>query len=173
MGYFIPSSAEVHLEKRKREWLVTRLLLHRLIGSEAELLFRKNGQPFLSNGRAISISHSESLAGIVTGEKSVGIDIQAPDEKIYRIRKRFCQPGELEDAFNSFNELEYLTAIWCAKEAVFKCFGERVHFSEDIRILPFKMGDKTVIAEYNGIHGRSSFLLRNERYGKYLILCAG
>lgn len=150
----------ITLEKRRREWLGTRLLLkHALPGYS--LSFLPNGKPVLDNKRHLSISHNGDLAGLVVSTHPVGLDIQDVNQKLMVISRRFCSEVELNDASGSTNELEYITVLWCVKEAVFKCFGERVDFDKHIRVLPFRLGDEFIYADYNGVHGSVSFILRH------------
>ena len=135
----------IALEKRRWEWACTQVLKHSL-GMSEEVLFYQNGKPYLASDRHISISHGAGLAGVITGDTPMGIDIQLPDPKLAIISKRFCHPDELKDVKQAGDPLGYLTTLWSAKEAIFKIFGEHVHFSEDIRIQPFAPGDRTLQA---------------------------
>ena len=70
-----------------------------------------------------SISHcGDYAAAIVSKDKRVGIDIEIPVEKIRRIQDKFLSPEEQSRLLNG--DLERLTALWSAKEAVFKWYGE-------------------------------------------------
>lgn len=157
------------LEKRKREWLCTRILLNHL-RPEAELKNLKNGKPYLADGSHISISHSEELAGVVISDHPVGLDIQRPVEKMRRISSRFCNETELTDAANSGNPLTYVSMIWSAKEAVFKCFGEHVRFAEDLQMKRFALDDRLLEIQYSGIHGQQVFRLIHESIDNFHII---
>jgi phosphopantetheinyl transferase len=135
----------IHLEKRRLEWSCTQILKKEL-KIEEPILFYQSGKPYLASDRYISISHGDQLASVITGTVPMGIDVQLPNSKIEIIRKRFCSSEELTEAEKSENPLAYLTTIWSAKEAIFKIFGEQVHFAEDIRIFPFATEDSALKA---------------------------
>lgn len=103
-----------------------------------------------------SISHcSDYAAAIVSRNKRVGVDIEVPTPKVDRIKKKFLhaeelafllQQGGAENAFRadgetiSEHELNHLTLLWSAKEAVFKWWSYgSVDFSEMIRLQPSKL----------------------------------
>lgn len=128
----------IKLEKRKWEWLSLQLLKE-FAGISGEIFYRHNGKPFIAGENHISISHGEGIAGLLISRKNAGLDIQKPDEKLEHIKNKFCNADELSESDKSASPLEYLTIIWCAKEAIFKVFGENVHFARDIRISPFHL----------------------------------
>jgi 4'-phosphopantetheinyl transferase len=149
---------QIHLEKRRREWLCTQILL-RLIGGGRTLDFLPNGKPFLSGNYHISISHCGNLAGIVISPQPIGMDIQGVDEKIMRIRTKFCNEAELQMLGSDPSALERYTMIWSAKEAIFKHFGEHVDFADDIHMHPFSAQNDELLADYTGKHGKALFTL--------------
>jgi 4'-phosphopantetheinyl transferase len=146
------------LEKRKREWLTTRILLQ-IVASGSELSHLSNGKPILTNHRGISISHCDNLAGVIVSDEMVGLDIQRLNEKIKRIARKFCHSDEITRALESADELTYLTMVWSAKEAVFKYFGERIQFAEEMRMAHFDVHDSKLELSYDGIHGSKRFTL--------------
>lgn len=155
LGNRVNYPPEVRHEKRKREWLVLKMLQHEA-GIET-VDYRENGKPFLTDGRGISISHGESLAAILVAGKNAGLDIQKPDEKLKNIRHKFCNEQELKFCTGADDELDKLTIMWSVKEAVFKFFGEQVHFARDISVKPFEHSYSEIYASYNGRHGARSF----------------
>jgi phosphopantetheinyl transferase len=163
--------AAMPLEKRKREWLATKILFN-LISNGRTLWNLPNGKPMLSPNGHISISHSGNLAGLVFSIEPVGLDIQGVDEKISRIRQKFCNPKELEYHSGNAYELEELTVIWGVKEAIFKYFGEEVDFANHISVLPFQHLQEEVKAFYKGVHGERNFTLTNMTYtGYHIVIC--
>lgn len=160
---------EITLEKRRVEWLSTRILL-RLVAPVAQLSHLPNGKPVLSDHRGVSISHCESMAGVVVSDQMIGLDIQTPDEKLLRIAAKFCHPEELKEASESHDQLTYLTLIWSAKEAVFKFFGERIHFAKEMRMTVFDIHDATLELNYSGIHGKRRFQLKHDYLDKFHII---
>jgi 4'-phosphopantetheinyl transferase len=160
---------KIKLEKRKREWLVARILL-KIVAPTAELYFAPTGKPMLRDGRWISISHCGELAGLVICEHPVGLDIQGTDEKLEKIAGKFCNTRELEKIKGEKYYLEYLTIIWSVKEAVFKFFGEHVQFNEDIIVHPFHYHQEELKADYRGVHGRMTFELQHVQLRGYHIV---
>lgn len=160
-----PSAAEMDLlmsfplEKRRKEWLTTRLLRNHLRPG-VEISYDENGKPFLPHEQ-LSISHSGHLAGMCCHPQFAGLDIEKPSDKIVRVSFRFSHPNEIAKAPAHEPLLSrYLTTLWCAKEAIFKCFGVHVHFSKDIILRDFSDDDETIVADYKGIHGEKTFTLR-------------
>ncbi len=159
----------LHLEKRKREWLVTRILLQ-LVAPDMQLKFAPSGKPYLEGNLHISISHCGELAGLLIAEHNVGLDIQGVDEKLEKISKKFCNEKELKVVASERQPLELLTVIWSAKEAIFKYFGEQVHFAKDIRVRPFHLVQGIIKAEYSGVHGKQTFVLEHVSLRGYHIV---
>ncbi len=160
----------IKLEKRKLEWLSVRILLA-LFAPGKSLFFLPNGKPTLSHGAHVSISHSGYLAGIALGDGPVGLDVQGLDERILKIESKFTNDKELQYLPSGAARLEYLTIIWCVKEAVFKFFGEHVEFAEDIVVKQFQLSQSTIYASYQGVHGAVEFeLLKLELEGYNVLL---
>jgi phosphopantetheine--protein transferase-like protein len=67
----------------------------------------------------------------------VGIDIEQIKEKVERIAHKFMRPAEM--AFiNDQHKIQQLYVCWCAKEAVYKCYGQKeVSFADNISLKPF------------------------------------
>ena len=155
----------LNTEKRKKEWLASRLLLNKINPSHS-ISYNRFGAPELSNRSNISISHSKELVAIIISQQKVGIDIEEISEKALSVSLKFISENNLKD-LNS----EKATLIWCCKEAIFKWHqrGE-VDFISDIKIHPFKsMGKGEITAEF-----RNSQLILNYQkiHNHYLVyLC--
>jgi 4'-phosphopantetheinyl transferase len=127
--------------KRHLHWLGTRVLLRKMLGTEdyIDCQVDEHGKPYLvSLPYHISLSHSFDYAAVMISKKSpVGIDIEQVKEKVERIAARFLAPEEL--AFiDQKQKIRQLYACWCAKEAVYKCYGQKeVSFMDDISLAPF------------------------------------
>ncbi|MDA9612392.1 4'-phosphopantetheinyl transferase superfamily protein [Flavobacteriales bacterium] len=101
-------------EKRKKEFLSSRLLLEQL-NPNAIITYNDFGAPELDNGKYISISHSKEMVAIIISEQQVGLDIEQISEKALRLAAKFIS------AKNQSNlTKEKATLIWCCKEAIFK-----------------------------------------------------
>jgi len=134
-------SSNVTTDKRKEEFLISRLLLNELEPNQ-QISYNLNGAPEISNGKHISISHSKNLFAIIISKKKVGLDIEYISEKPLSLSRKFI-------ADNSHKDLtkEKATLIWCCKEAVYKWHQKgSVDFKKDILISPFFMKEKGKVA---------------------------
>jgi len=130
--------------KRRKEKLAARVLLNKLLGSEALIFYDKHGKPNLAfSPYNISISHSgEYVAMALSLKNNVGVDIQYMTDKIYRVVPRFLNNDEYQNIHPSYPE-ESLHIHWCAKEALYKIHGEgNVNFANDLRVKPFRLKEK-------------------------------
>lgn len=127
--------------KRYLHWLGTRVLLRKMLKTEEYIDCKvdSHGKPYLvSLPYHISLSHSFDYAAVMISKTSpVGIDIEQIKEKVERIAGKFMRPEEL--AFiNDHKKIEQLYVCWCAKEAVYKCYGQKeVSFADNITLYPF------------------------------------
>ncbi|GGG53700.1 4'-phosphopantetheinyl transferase family protein [Epilithonimonas arachidiradicis] len=120
------------------EVLMVRKLLKTVLPNH-KILYRENGEPYLfPQDFHISISHSYPLVALAISKKKVGIDLEKRKEKIKKIRHKFILH---EDLFIDNNEeVDYLTAIWCVKEALYKIHHSK-HWSlkKHYDVLPFEL----------------------------------
>jgi 4'-phosphopantetheinyl transferase len=131
----------IHNPKKRLEYLAGRVLLKELLNGLGHDFFGLHkdefGKPFLNRYPfQISLSHSYPyVAAIIDREKSVGIDLEQPKEKLLRIGPRVLHPDELADAAT---DIEKHCIYWCAKEALIKVHGKKdLVFSENMKISPF------------------------------------
>lgn len=124
-------------DKRKREWLTSRYLLHIMTGQRSRTTITKDehGKPILCNSlHHISLSHSGDKTAVIASKCSVGIDIQRIVSKIERISRKFCNETELSQLPIS-QALLYYHLIWGAKECIYKSYGKRkVDFRDHMTI---------------------------------------
>ena len=124
-------------EKRKKEFLSSRLLLEQL-NPNAIITYNDFGAPELDNGKYISISHSKEMVAIIISEQQVGLDIEQISEKALRLAAKFVSEKNLKNLSK-----EKATLIWCCKEAVFKWHQKGgVDFIKDIIIPSFILEEK-------------------------------
>ncbi|MFI5160033.1 MAG: 4'-phosphopantetheinyl transferase family protein [Sphingobacteriales bacterium] len=127
--------------KRHLHWLGTRVLLRTMlnISEYIDCKVDSHGKPYLVTlPYHISLSHSFDYAAVmISRTRPVGIDIEQIKEKVERIAFKFMRPEEL--AFvDDTNKIDQLYACWCAKEAVYKCYGQKeVSFADNISLEPF------------------------------------
>ena len=156
------STANFNTEKRKKEWIASRLLLNE-INPNYSISYNAFGAPELSNGSFISISHSKGLVAIIISKEQVGIDIEEISEKALRVSSKFVSTNNLKDL-----TAEKATLIWCCKEAVFKWHQKgEVDFIADIKLHSFESMEKGEIrAEF-----RSTQLILNYQkiHNHYLV----
>lgn len=163
--------------QRRQHWLSYRLILPHLInaGGPTPITYDENGKPFLTNGiRHISVSHSGKFSALIASPtKSVGIDIECMQPKIYRLAHKFLNRKELKQVFSK-HSMESLYLIWAAKEALFKLYGKRdLQFRESIRIFPFKFrGKGSVTGEITTPEYRKSFTVFYQTIENYILVYA-
>lgn len=130
--------------KKVSEILMVRRILKEILPSH-KILYRENGEPYLfPNDFEVSISHSFPLAALAISKKKIGIDLEKKNPKIVRIRNKFILHENLfiDDNF----ETDYLTAIWCVKEALYKIHHSK-HWSlkKHYDVEPFNLENLTEI----------------------------
>ena len=128
--------------KRYLHWLGTRVLLRKMLRTDEYIDCKvdKHGKPYLvSLPYHISLSHSFDYAAVMISKTSqVGIDIEQIKEKVERIAHKFLLPGEMQ-FITERRKIEQLYVCWCAKEAVYKCYGQKeVSFADNISLQPFQ-----------------------------------
>lgn len=137
--------SEVH----KKGFLAVRHLLLTAGYTDLDLLYDKNGKPYLTDGNHISISHSFEYACIIISKSVVGIDIEQKRDKIQRIATKFLSSTEKEfnTLLTSDQSIEYLTRVWCVKETLFKM--------GDSRSLSFKDNMRTHFSAFDSLSGQA------------------
>jgi len=130
------NTSYVHSEKRKKEFICSRLLLKEY-NPNLQISYSENGSPILSNEEFISISHSANLIVITISEKNIGIDIQEITEKPKKLFSKFG------NSHHTDLSKEKCTLIWSIKESVFKYHKiGNVDFRKDIYIPSFMEKEK-------------------------------
>jgi len=134
------NTAKFKTEKRKKEWIASRLLLNE-INPNYSISYNEFGAPELDNGNYISISHSKKMVAIIINEQQVSIDIEKISEKALRLAPKFVSEKNLKKLSK-----EKATLIWCIKEAAFKWHQKGgVDFIKDIIIPEFSVKEKGII----------------------------
>jgi len=127
--------------KRYLHWLGTRVLLRKMLHTEEyiDTKIDNHGKPYLVNiPFHISLSHSFDYAAVmISKSRPVGIDIEQVKQKVERIAHKFMSPAEM-GFIGNMNPIQQLYVCWCAKEAVYKCYGQKeVSFADNIYLAPF------------------------------------
>jgi 4'-phosphopantetheinyl transferase len=100
--------------------------------------YDQDGAPFLTDGRYLSITHTKNMAAIAISFSPVGIDLEHYQEKIKKIAARFLHMEESKD-YSKTDNIEFLTQIWTAKEAIYKAFRTPgIHFNTQLLVEPFQ-----------------------------------
>ena len=108
-----------------------------------KLFYNSTGAPVLKSGKKLSISHSQTVAGIAYGSKPVGFDLECYQKKILNIAPRFLNLEE-DFVWQGSYVIEKITLVWTAKEALYKVIQkEGINFSEQLLIAPFEWGAKS------------------------------
>jgi 4'-phosphopantetheinyl transferase len=127
--------------KRNLHWLGTRVLLRKMLRTDEYIDCKvdEHGKPYLVNlPYHISLSHSFDYAAVMISKHPVGIDIEQVKEKVERIAHKFMRKEEM-GFINSRDKINQLYVCWCAKEAVYKCYGQKeVSFADNISLEPFE-----------------------------------
>ncbi len=137
------SPLEIISEQKQLEWLAGRTIIKSLV-ENCELTYEgiykdEFGKPFLLKlPNQISLTHSfPYVAAQIDIQKSVGIDLEQPKEKLLRIAPRVMASYELVDAGK---DIVKHCVYWCAKEALYKVYGRRgLIFSNHLNIEPFML----------------------------------
>lgn len=126
---------EISNEKRRKEWLATRLLIQLAGCNQQQLSYAENGKPNICHPwyRSVSISHSGKLAGVLFHQReNCGLDIESTERDFRRVEAKYLSAEESALAANSPNGL---ALFWCIKEAVYKSAGiPGLSLSQQIRI---------------------------------------
>jgi 4'-phosphopantetheinyl transferase len=128
--------------KRHLHWLGTRVLLRTMLSTDEYIDCKvdSHGKPYLVNlPYHISMSHSFDYAAVMISRNGmVGIDVEQIKEKVERIAHKFLSEDEMQFINNDAHKTQQLYVCWCAKEAVYKCYGQKeVSFADNILLEPF------------------------------------
>jgi len=126
----VPIKKDVSHPHKRLQHLAGRYLLTYLFPDFPleEVLIADTRKPFLPNeAYHFSISHCGDFAAAIASKTSrVGVDVELVTAKVSRIRHKFLNDFEWQmavDSNNGFSEEEQLTALWSAKESIFKWYS--------------------------------------------------
>jgi len=164
---------DIRSERRSIEWLSTRLMLLDLLGKEQMILNRKDGSPYLDDGKNnISISHTKDYASILLHETSaVGVDIETRSERVVKIAGKFISDQEYIDPTQ---KIVHQLLHWSAKETLFKLMNEQgIDFKQHLHIDPFTPAKEGLImATETKTDQTRSFRLHYEVHPDYVLTWA-
>lgn len=141
-------------EKRKREWLISRILLTELLEKRVLISYNENGKPYINNRvDEISITHSKNFVSILISNKLIpGIDIEHINDRVEKVKHKFLDDSELLWC----ESLEMKTICWSAKEAIFKTYEKELDF-HDIKVEKFDISDSFFMANVTQKNKTKSF----------------
>lgn len=120
-------------EKRRREFVATRILRNHLFGKET-LTYSETGAPQSPKNGFLSISHtSEAAALFYHPFYPVGLDLEEIAPKAKRVALKFLHEDEYQE-FDLSSEKEMVTC-WSAKETLYKLAGRNgIDFKKELRL---------------------------------------
>ena len=123
----VPLQREITHPHKRLQHFAGRYLLRYLFPEFPydEILIADTRKPFLQNeAYHFSISHcGDFAAAIVSKTERVGIDIEIPSEKIFKIAHKFTTEEEINNLKKINHTINQLTLLWCAKETMFKWYS--------------------------------------------------
>ncbi len=147
----VPLMRTIAHPHKRLQHLAGRFLLRQLYPNfpYKEIMIADTRKPFLPDERYhFSISHcGDYAAAIVSTEERVGIDIEQPTTRVFKILHKFLHSEELEQFqlvnTDELTDSKLSTLLWSAKEAMFKWWGwGDIDFSEVLRIKQFQFGNE-------------------------------
>lgn len=161
-------------ERRRKEWLTSRVLLKALTGVEPQVAYHPDGAPYLPYlPLSISISHTDGYAAVLLQQGgAAGVDIERRHPRVLKVRSRFLSPEE-DAAIAEAGAADHALVYWCAKEAVYKMMraGE-VDFARHIFVEPFDIaaaGGEIHVRERRTAEGRT-YTLRYEVTPEFVLV---
>ncbi len=161
---FVHENCPAHIisPHKRLEWFAGRILIQYLAGT-AGITFLgihkdEFGKPFLNeSNHHISLSHSYPyVAAQIHPDHSVGIDIEQPKEKLFRIAPRILDETELKDAGH---DMVKHCVYWCAKEALYKVYGKRgLLFTNHLHLKPFDLKESGELVGWIDANGKKAFV---------------
>jgi len=145
-----PQLKQYNTIKRQTEFLALRVLLQELGGDPCQIEYEPSGRPFLfDQSYQISFTHTKDYAAVYMHRSApVGIDMEYPSPRIFKVRQKFMHPNE-ETALDLSEEEKALLLHWSAKETMFKAISEEdVEFKGHLHIRPFKVKKDGIIQAY-------------------------
>lgn len=129
-------------ESHQKGFLSIRHLLKVAGYSDFDLFYDEDGKPHLTDGKQISITHSNNFSAIIIGNENVGIDVELQRDKITRIADKFIEHEFDYLDENATDYIKKLTVIWGAKEAKYKmCNSRSLSFKDDMKVFSFDLID--------------------------------
>ena len=112
-----------------------------------------DGKPiFIGSQLFVSISNTKNITVIMVSSERCGIDIQYKQKNILKLQNKFINKNDFVKNIN----IENLMWAWCAKESMYKVFGNsKINFKNNL-IISYKNGI------FTGFCNHSEFLFSCE-----------
>ena len=139
------SAKELKNEKRKKEFLSSRIALKKIFNKELELKHHKSGKPFIKEAKHLSISHSYDFLAVAFGDENIGIDIEKPQNRMIKLMPKILSEIEFME-FKKKTSIDLACKLWGAKEAILKYVGDKnLNYKEDIIVKNIELGVATYL----------------------------
>ena len=118
----VASAARFQNEKRRNEHLAWRRVVRRELGHDVVIDYNAVGAPTVNTPNIyISVAHGGGAVAVAFAECRVGVDIETSERNFERVAERYMSDEERALSDDS----RWLAIVWCAKEALYKLYGER------------------------------------------------
>ena len=136
---------ELKNEKRKKEFLSSRIALKKIFNKDLELKHHTSGKPFIKEAKYLSISHSSNFLALAYGDENIGIDIEKPQNRMVKLIPKVLSEIELMK-FKKEPSIDLACKLWGAKEAILKYVGDRnLNYKEEIKAENIQLGIATYL----------------------------
>lgn len=180
---WVPLSRRVTHPHKRLQHLAGRFLLQYLFPDFplATIQIADTHRPFLADeSHHFSISHcGQFAAAVVSTRHRVGIDIEVPTERVFRIVHKFLshQEQQLLSEVPAGQRVHYFTLFWSVKEAMYKWYarGGEVDFIDHLQIRALHQDSASegcITAEFSALQNlrvQLPFSCRDELVLTYLI----
>lgn len=139
---YIPAVLLLRDGQRRTEWLAVRILLERMCGADARIVYDEAGKPLLIGAAGyIGVSHTKGYALLAYSTVNpLGVDMERVDRDVSTAARRFLNESSLSAVPASERDI-YMLASWCACEALFKLVGDvGGTYKENVIVKPFRPG---------------------------------
>lgn len=158
----VPEASHIPHPQVRLRHVAARYLLNELMPGFPydQLEIADSGKPHLPGTDVhFSLTHcGDYAAAILSQQGSVGIDLEATGDRIFRIRHKFLSDQEqailvaaadLNDLQEGSEASRWLTRAWSAKESIYKWYGESgVDFIRDISLLDIDVPSQKMIVHF-------------------------
>lgn len=155
---------------RKKEFLVSRIMVQSLLGRDISITHNSDGKPLLQNSDYdISISHTKDMVGVILAKGfDIALDIEYFSSRIEKIYTRFLSSEEQKNICSK-QRLLHLYQHWCAKECLIKLMGKKdLHLTKELIIHPFTPEQKTFSGTI--LRNGKNYLFNHQETSNYILV---